>query len=51
MINYIEIFTEERIVSKRVKNLISDKNDKEFCIHEASVIMLFVGPYDSVNTC
>ena len=51
MINYIEIFEEERIVSKKVKNVISDKNDEESCIQEATIIMLFIGPYDLVNTC
>ena len=51
MINYIEIFEEERIVSKKVKNVISDKNSKESCIQKATAIMLFIGPYDLVNTC
>ena len=51
MINYIEIFEEERIVSKKVKPVISDKNAKESCIQKATVIMLFIGPYDLVNTC
>ena len=54
MINYIEIFEEERnqrIVSKKVKNVNSDKNDKESCIQKATIIMLFIGPYDLVNTC
>ena len=51
MINYTEIFEEERIISKKVKNIISDKNDKESCIQKATIIMLFIGPYDLVNTC
>ena len=51
MINYIEIFEEERIVWKKVKNVISNKNAKESCIQKATVIMLFIGPYDLVNTC
>ena len=51
MINYIEIFEEERIVSKKVKNVIADKNDKESCIQKATVIMLFIGPYNLANTC
>ena len=51
MINYIEIFEEERIVSKRVKYVISDKNDKESCIQKATIIMLFIGPYDLINKC
>ena len=41
MINYTEIFEEERIISKKVKNVISDKNDKESCIQKATVIMFF----------
>ena len=41
MINYTEIFEEERIISKKVKNIISDKNDKESCIQKATVIMFF----------
>ena len=51
MINYIEIFEEERIVWKKVKNVILNKNAKESCIQKATVIMLFIGPYDLVNTC
>ena len=51
MIDYIEIFEEERIVWKKVKNVISNQNAEESCIQKATVIMLFIGPYDLVNTC
>ena len=46
MINYIEIFEEETILSKRSVKYYLRQNDKESCIQEATVI---IGPQDLVN--
>ena len=46
MINYIEIFEEETILSKRSVKYYLRQNDKESCIQEATVI---IGPHDLVN--
>ena len=42
MINYIEMFEEETILSKRIVKYYLRQNDKESCIQEATVIMLQV---------
>ena len=45
MINYIEIFEEETIFSKRSVKYYLRQNEKESCIQEATVI---IGPQDLV---